>query len=491
MSSDRMIPVVALFALMCASVSFAQTSDAPGDVVAALRNGQGAEALSRIELYLARTPQNPTLLALKGMALARLDRLDEALRAFDAALESRPDFLAALQASSELEYRTHRPGARARLDRLLAVDPGNTVAHAMAGALHYEQQDYASALEHFMRAGAAVRENEIALWQFAHCLFVAGRPAEAASLFEQLLARVEAEAARADPVRYNLALAYLAAGEHAKAVPLLEPLSRREPPDADVLALLADAYQSGDRLADAVAVLRRATTLFPKTEVFYARLGALCLERESFALAREIAEIGLRHVPESAKLLALHGIILSQLGEYDQAQADFKRAADLEPEQPAAVAGISLSLQQGGQTAESIELLRRQTRKHPYDALAHLLLGQALMRGGLSADLPEAQQALERAVASDPRLPSARTELGKLYLKMGHVEQAIEQLMQAASLNATDKQAMYQLLVALRRAGRDEEARQLAVRVRTLLDDEKSAEVARNRVRLMKAGPGR
>jgi tetratricopeptide (TPR) repeat protein len=460
-------------------------------VVAALRNGQAAEALSRIEPYLARTPRDPTLLALKGMALARLDRVDEALRAYDAALESRPDFLAALQGSLELEYRTRRPGARARVDRVLAVDPGNTVAHAMAGALDYEQQDYASALEHFLRAGDAVRQNQIALWQFAHCLFMAGRPTEAAGAFEQLLTRVEGDPARADPVRYNLALAYVAAGAHAKAIPLLEPLSRRVPADADVLALLAEAYQSSERLADAIDVLRRATMLFPKTEIFYVRLGALCLERESFSLAREIAEIGLRHVPESAKLHALHGIILSQLGEYDRAQSDFRRAADLEPEQPAAMAGISLSLQQGGQTEESIELLRDQAGKHPHDALAQFLLGEALMRGGSPVDLPEAQQALERAVASNPRLPSGRTELGKLYLKVGNIEGAIEQLQQAASLDATDKRALYQLLIALRRAGRDEEARQVAVRVRSLLDEEKSAEAARNRFRLMKAEPGR
>jgi hypothetical protein len=35
-------------------VAFAQTTDTPADVVAALRNGQAAEALSRIELHLPR-----------------------------------------------------------------------------------------------------------------------------------------------------------------------------------------------------------------------------------------------------------------------------------------------------------------------------------------------------------------------------------------------------------------------------------------------------
>ena len=470
---------------------FAQPADVTSDAVAALRAGRPEEALSRIEPKLAQTPNSPALLTLKGIALTRLDKAEEALHAFDAALALRPDFLAALQAAAELEYRTKRPGAQVRIERLLDVDSGNGVAHAMAGALRYERGEYAAACEHFTRSGDALRANPVAVWQFAHCLMIGNEPAKAAAVFRQLLALVDGDGATGDPIRYNLALALIASGAHTEAIPLLEPLAERVPADADVFALLADAYEGADRVADAVTTLRRATNTFPDIERFYVRLGALCLERESYALAREIAEIGLRHVPGSAKLHVLRGIIQSQLGEYETAQGDFKRATDLDPQQSAAVAGLSLTLQQTGQEAQSIELLRRQAAHSPADALAHLLLGQALVRSGLASDLPDAKQALERAVALNPKLPSAGAELGKLYLKMDRVEEAIEQLRRAASLDATDKQALYQLLVALRRAGHHEEARQLAVRVRALLDDEKTAEVARNRIRLMKAEPSR
>jgi DNA-binding SARP family transcriptional activator len=88
-----------------------------------------------------------------------------------------------------------------------------------------------------------------------------------------------------------------------------------------------------------------------------------------------------------------------------------------------------------------------------------------------------------------PRLASARTELGKLYLKTGQPDQAIDQLEKAIELDPADRTATYQLLVALRRAGRQADVQKLAVRVRELLDEERASEVARNRFRLMKAEP--
>jgi tetratricopeptide (TPR) repeat protein len=483
--------VVVLLALACECHVVAQGTDAPAEVIAALRRGEPAEAERLLAPYLNRAPQDATLLTLKGMALAKLDRTIEALQAYEAALRSRPDSLAALQGAAEIEYRLKQPGVRARLIRLLEVDPGNAVAHAMAGALDYERQDCRSALGHFERAGPVVHENDVALWQLGHCLYVAERPTDAAVAFQELLTRVGRDASKADVVRYNLGLALFTSGDHAKAIEILEPLGERTTPDADVLGLLSDVYQQANRVEDAVTLLRRATVVFPAQDLFYVRLGALCLEHESFALAREIADIGLRHVPRSAKLHALRGIVLSQLGDYELALDDFKRAAELDPEQPAAIAGVSVTLQQGGQTEASIDLLRRQAHKRPDDALANLLLGQALLQGGTAAHLEEAATVLERAVAADPRLEPARAELGKLYLKTNRLDSAVEQLSAALSLDPSDKQATYQLLIALRRAGREERARELAMRVRTLLEDEKAAEVARNRLRLMKAEPDR
>ena len=162
----------------------------------------------------------------------------------------------------------------------------------------------------------------------------------------------------------------------------------------------------------------------------------------------------------------------------------------MDPHQPAAAAGLSLTLQRAGQIEESIAVLREQARVRPDDAMAHLLLAQALQRGGADdAALVEARAALLRAVAAAPRLASARSELGKLCLKTGQLDEAIAQPEKAIELDPSDRTATYQLLLALRRAGRQEEVQKLVVRVRELLDEERASEIERNRFRLMKAEP--
>ena len=213
-------------------------------------------------------------------------------------------------------YGTRLPEAARTLERILAIDPANIVAHAMLGALAYERQDCTTALGHFRRGDAVVQTNPEALWQAAHCLFVEGRPAEASAMFEQLLASTGSDPRLADLVRFNLALSLHAAGHHEKAISTLEPLASRDPPEREVLALLADAYASGRQVEPAVRTLRRATVLFPRDEQFYVALGALCLEHDSFDLGREIVDIGLQNVPDSARLYALRGVIHAHSGPW-------------------------------------------------------------------------------------------------------------------------------------------------------------------------------
>jgi tetratricopeptide (TPR) repeat protein len=481
----------ALCLLTAAAAVPAAAQPAPGDSIPRLiRSGDAAAALKLTDEALAHSPRDARLWTLRGLALSAMGRDDESLAAYKKALSLEPGYLPALQGAAEIEYRTRNPEAQHTLNRILTLDPANVVAHAMLGALAYERQDCATALAHFQRGDAAVQGNPTALWQAAHCLFVDGHPAQAAERFEQLLGSFGSDPRMVDFVRFNLALSLHTAGRHERAIATIEPLASREAPQREVLALLADAYAATRQVERAVGTLRRATALFPHEEQFYVALGALCLEHDAFELGREIIDIGLRNVPASARLYALRGVIHAQLGALEQAQADFERVAQMDPHQPAAVAGLSLTLQRAGQMEESIALLREQVRVRPNDATANLLLAQALQRDPSDDTLlAEARDALLRAVAAAPRLALARTELGKLYLKTGQPDQAIDQLEKAIELDPADRTATYQLLVALRRAGRQADVQKLAVRVRELLEEERASEVARNRFRLMKAEP--
>lgn len=482
----------ALCLLGLAAAGSSATAQGPaGDAIPRLlRSGDPAGALKLLDEALVQAPRDPRLWTLRGLALAQMDRADEGLAAYRTALSVEPGYLPALQGAAQLEYGGRKPEAQRTLERILTLDPANVVAHAMLGALAYDRQDCSTALNHFDKAAAAIRGNAQALWQAAHCLFVLDRPADAARAFQQVLDVGGLGSTPSDLVAFNLALSLHTAGQPEEAIAKLEPMAARQQPDRDVLALLADAYAAHDDIEQAIATLRRATTLYPRDEHFYVALGALCLESDSFELGREIIDVGLTNVPDSARLYALRGVIHAQLGAFDMAQADFERVSALEPRQPAAIAGLSLTLQQTGQAEQSLALLREQARLRPDDHIGNLLLAQALLRSAPDeAGLSEARGALLRAVAAAPRAPQVRTELGKLFLKTGETQEAIEQLQQAIDLDGSDKTATNHLLLALRRAGRVEEAQKLVVRIRSLLDEEKASEVARNRFRLVKAEP--
>ncbi|MGH9310762.1 MAG: tetratricopeptide repeat protein [Vicinamibacterales bacterium] len=475
-----------------APVASVVTSSQPGtseSIARLLRSGDAEGALKLIDEALAQSPGDVRLWTMRGVACAQMKRTDESLAAYRKALALKPDYLPALQGAAQIEYGTGHAEARRTLERIVGIDAQNAVAHAMLGALAYDRHECKAALAHFERADALIRGNPRTMWQSGHCLFLEDRPAEAAARFEQLLP-ASADDTRA-AVIYNLALSWHAAGQHRKAIATLAPLASRNPPERDVVALLADVYAANQQVQEAIDTLRRGTTIYPRDEQFYVSLAALCLEHDSFDLGREVIAIGLRNVSAPKQLYAVRGILRAQLGELDEAQADFEHVSQLEPRQSGAVAGLSLTLQQTGRTEQSIAILREQAKARPNDDAVNVMLAQALMRGAFDErSVAEARAALTRAMLAAPRRAITHTELGKLHLKTGEVEKAIEQLQLAVDLDPSDKTPTYHLLVALRRAGRHDEARTLATRVRELLDEEKASEIARNRFRLVRAEPG-
>ena len=163
----------------------------------------------------------------------------------------------------------------------------------------------------------------------------------------------------------------------------MEPLATVPDADPSVIDLAADLYDSLDRVSEAVALLRRAITRTPAEESHYVTLGSMCLKRESYDLAREVIDVGLRHLPGSATLHTMRGVIHAQLGDFARASEDFESASRLQPDRPLGAVGRSLALQQTGQLDDSIVVLRREAASHPDDVPTLFLLAQALISTGV------------------------------------------------------------------------------------------------------------
>ncbi len=206
--------------------------------------------------------------------------------------------------------------------------------------------------------------------------------------------------------------------------------------------------------------------------------------------------------PSSANAHNEFGMVLSRFVEVKAARQEFERALELDPGLAEAHVNLSLVLAQAGELAAAGDHLDRAIElqgNHPKAAYAHYLrakiwasqdqIDKAMVEleravhlrpdyaeawsdlGGmrrLALDNAGAIGALQRAVALKPDDALAQYRLGQLYLQHGHALKAVEHLKQALFYAPNDRATLYNLLLALRKTGRLEEAKPIEKRMAEL-----------------------
>ena len=444
------------------------------------RNGEAQKLLEQIELGLKEQPSNPRLLAARGLALARLNRDQDALQSLEKALVISPKFLIALEGAAEIAYRTHDPKVSGYLSRILQQDPENTAAHGMAGAVAFEEHDCSVANRHFAAAESALRNNPLGLAQWGECLLAEEQPHLATKQLQQSLRLRPAD----KRVSYNLALALHLDHHDEEALETAKTLGA----DSDVLNLVGSIYAGQDKIAEAIAAFRKATELDPKNEQNYIDLASLCLDHRSFDIAAEIVNVGIGNIPNSAALYTLRGAIAAQSSNMEQSAADFERANRLKPDASYGDVGLSLLLGQQSQLDEAIGLIRSRLERAPNDPTLNFLLADLLLRRSDDAEKSgqeEARRLLRNAVRLQPGMAKAHAALGKLLLKDGDAEAAMRELKVALEKEPNDRVALNQCVLALTRLQRAAEARAVAEHLREVLAEDRRAEVRKNRIRIV------
>ena len=442
-----------------------------------------------VDRWIQADPSDPRPRTLKGIALAGLGRHEAAADEFARALAVAPDYMPALQGAAQSELQLGRPAARSRLDRIVELQPGNTVAHAMLGALEYAEANCPGALLHFSRGSEVVRADPSLLLQRAECSFEAGDFDSAASDFRLLIA----DGSAGPWVRHNLALALHRAGRDRDAAEVLEAaIDADRNPDVDTLSLAAEVQSAADDAEAAVQTLQRAIKLHPRAERLYIQLAELCLQYGSHELGLEVLGIAAANLGPSDRVLTMRGILLAELGRYEEAEAVIQEALSSGPGGQSTAVALSLTLDKAGRAEESLQVLRERVDEDPQDMVAQFLLAQGLIKRGLSpgdSDFRLAMEYLQNVVRQLPQEAAPLIELGKLHLQAGRLEEAVDSLRKAAELDPGERLATYNLMIALRRSGKMAEAAELASRIRAQLQRSKGDHLRRNRLRLVRGAP--
>jgi tetratricopeptide (TPR) repeat protein len=473
----------AAFLLFASAIAFSQASPATvSDVLQALHSGDNAAALRISHQLLRDNPKSPQLWTLRAAVLSRTGQRNQSLAAYQHALALAPDFLPALEGAAELQYKAQSDKAIPLLRRILVLQPKNPTAHAMLGALEARQKQCGPAVEDFAAATTLVDSQPDALMAYGVCLAHLNRHAEAVNPFQKLLAVRPAS----PTVRYDLALEQWRSSSQVDPITTLQPLLDGQPPDAPALRLAAAIHESRNETPEAVKLLRESILADPGNEDGYLDFATLAFTHGSYSVGIDIVTAGLTRLPKSPGLYMARGILYAQNGSFEKAMDDFERAHELDPAHSMTASAEGIALSQHHDQGAALEEFRRQVHEHPNDPLGYYLLAEALSWAPANGDQHQSASAAHsiamatKATALDPHLVQAWDLLASLYLNAEQVQPAIKAARTALSIDPKDQQALYTLILALRKTGSRAELQKL---VQNLTELRRAQDVDNNRTK--------
>jgi tetratricopeptide (TPR) repeat protein len=426
-------------------------SNALRAIESALRSRDYEQALQLIRAQLQQSPRDARLFAMEGIALTSQGKDQDALAAYNSALAISPNFLAALEGAAQLEYKAGSNRAVPLLNRILKLQPDEPTTHAMLGSMAYKTHDCASAIKHFRASGSVLASQPGALELFGACLMEQSQAEEAVPVFDRLLAMRPSDA----HARYNLAVVQFAAKHNTEAIATLQSLLAQEPSDTDALDLASAAYEETGDTPKAVDLLRQAIVANPKRAKYYVDFAALSFKHESFQVGVDMVNAGVKQLPNDPSLYIARGILFIQLGKFQNGQADFETANQLDPNQASASVAEGLAQLQQSNLDQALATVDAQLESHPQDSFLHYLKAEIISQKGPAAGTPEFHQAVgaaAEAIRLKPDFVLARDVLSGLYLKSGQTARALEQSRLALRENPSDQVALYHLIQSLRKA---------------------------------------
>jgi tetratricopeptide (TPR) repeat protein len=243
------------------------------------------------------------------------------------------------------------------------------------------------------------------------------------------------------PLAYTaLAEAYESAKTYGLEIEALDQIKAESPLWLNVQIQKALALNSLERIDDAKALLENLIGKSPKDVRPLDALGNILRSHERYAEARDYYSRALTLTPAPVKdnwtLFYSRGVCNERLKDWPAAEADFKKALALAPEESLVLNYLGYSwVDQGRNLKQAMEYIRKAVKLKPDDGYYVDSLGWAYYRLG---NLPAAVETLERAVELKPDDPIINDHLGDAYWKVGRKLEAKYQWQQALTLNPED-----------------------------------------------------
>lgn len=477
---------VALMLLTCSLLAAVSNSETYSQAEALVRQGQWDQGIDLLRQLLREEPANLKALNLLGIALTGKGDLAGADGEFERALKIDPHFAPALKNLAINEFSQKNVSAAERhFTSALALAPNDSVVHAYLGHIKFSRREYRKAAEHLEKSGnlkndpkviAELAESYLEINQQERALdvlsaidpkslspqlqFALGLALARHELYNRAIPYFQAiQTAYPDSYNasFNLAICFLLTKRFPEAISLMNATASAGHKTAELDNLLAEAFEGNQQPQDAINALREATQLDPVDENNYVDLATLCTHYDAYDLGLQIIEVGLHYHPQSDRLIFQRGVLEAMTNRFDLAENDFQTAGKLAPNKNLTYVAMGVSYMQTGHLPEAVQSLRGRIKQKPDDPILLYLLGDALIRSGITPDdheFAEARSALEKSVKLNPQFAASRVDLGKLYLRDNRLEDAQQNLEQALAIDPKDKTAISQLAVVYRKTGK-------------------------------------
>jgi len=300
----------------------------------------------------------------------------------------------------------------------IALKPHFPHLHEDLGSIFAMQQRYAEAEPCFREAIRLEPRLPLVHRKLGEVLAMLGRGLEAEAAFEEFFEH-DADQAVAT------SLDHMRAGRKAGAIEALRGALRENPDNVDAMRCLAHIYiQDKERLGDAEALLRNATSRAPDYSAAWMLLGSLLHELgrhlESVQAFSRITELE----PRNASGWTGLGNARASAGDFERSREAYVRAVELDPKSPGAQMGLGHVLKTLGDQAGSLRAYRSAIAVKPdfgevYWSMANLKVFQFE-----DAEIDAMEQQLKRDDLTDSAEIHFRFALGKAWEDKGDHDRA-------------------------------------------------------------------
>jgi tetratricopeptide (TPR) repeat protein len=232
-------------------------------------------------------------------------------------------------------------------------------------------------------------------------------------------------------------------GQYVLANIAYSQVAEDDPAFVDAEIGRAEALLDADKPDAAIEVLRGLTRSKGDVQAVHTALGDALRGQEQYSEAAESYDRAIALIDADAPafwfLYYARGVTYERIGEWDKAEADFRKSLSLSPDQPLVLNYLGYSLVEKNQKLEEAqEMIEKAVAARPNDGYITDSLGWLLYRVG---KYEEAVEPMERAVELVADDPIINDHLGDVYWAVGRKREARFQWRRALSFGPEEKDA--------------------------------------------------